>query len=160
MPNNKLAQHSDASTNIQVAALMRTHLMFFLPWVFKVLHPGHEPLILEWYLRAICQAFYKVAAGRTRRLVINVPPRHLKSITSVAFVAWMLGRDPRLKFMLVTYGSKLSRDHLINLTRIMNHRFYPSLTCVSAGRRSTAGSPVSTPSSSNTHVPMIAPDGC
>ena len=127
MASNKLVPRRDAFEDLQAAALMRAHLMFFLPWVFKVLHPGHEPLVLEWYLRAICQAFFKVACSRTRRLVINVPPRHLKSITSVAFVAWMLGRDPRLKFMLVTYGSKLSRDHLINLTRIMNHRVYRML---------------------------------
>lgn len=116
-----------ASPSRETAALMRMHLMFFLPFVFEVLHPGEDALKMQWYLRAMCQAFHKVAMGQSLRLVINVPPRHLKSITSVAFTAWMLGRDPRLKIMLVTYGESLSRDHLTNLHKIMSHPYFGQL---------------------------------
>lgn len=87
---------ADASAE-RAAALMRGHLMSFLPAVFRILHPGQRPLVLQWYLRAMCEAFHTVAMGVTKRLVINVPPRHLKSITSIAFVAWMLGRNPGIK---------------------------------------------------------------
>jgi hypothetical protein len=32
--------------------------------------------------------------GRSRRLIVSVPPRHLKShLASVAFPAWCLGHD-------------------------------------------------------------------
>src|SRR5687768_15034673 len=93
------------------AALRPSCLALFLPWAFAVLHPGTAPLRMFWYLWAMCQAFQKAGTGQTRRLVINLPPRNLKSVTSVAFTAWMLGRAPALKIMLVTYGAKLSGEH-------------------------------------------------
>ena len=35
-----------------------------------------------------------VRDGRMRRLIINVPPRHLKSLAaSIALPAWLLGHD-------------------------------------------------------------------
>lgn len=109
------------------AALMRSHLMFFLPLAFRILHPAKPPLIMQWYLRAMCEAFHKVAKGESQRLVINVPPRHLKSITSVAFAAWMLGRHPHTKIMLVTYGSSLVRDHFAHLQKLLGAPEYRQL---------------------------------
>jgi predicted phage terminase large subunit-like protein len=111
----------------QARALMRSHLVFFLPWVFHILHPGERPLVMNWYLHAICQALHKTFLGKIQRLVVNVPPRHLKSISAVAFTAWLLGRNARHKIMLVTYGSRLSQEHLANLVRIMSHPVYRML---------------------------------
>jgi predicted phage terminase large subunit-like protein len=53
--------------------------------------------------------------GRTRRPIINVPPRHLKShLASVAFPAWCLGHEPGLQIVCASYAQdladKLSRD--------------------------------------------------
>jgi hypothetical protein len=53
--------------------------------------------------------------GRIRRLIISVPPRHLKShLASVAFPAWCLGHDPSAQIICVSYAQdladKLSRD--------------------------------------------------
>ena len=54
-------------------------------------------------------------AGRNCRLIIGVPPRHLKShLASVAFPAWCLGHDPSLQILCASYAQdladKLSRD--------------------------------------------------
>ena len=130
------------------AALMRGFFPFFLPWAFGALHPGVKPLEMRWYLHAMCQAFQKVATGQIRRLVINVPPRNLKSVTSVAFTAWMLGCNPALKFMFVTYGTNLSREHYEHCRKLMSHPFYrllfPGTRMLPGGRgeliiRTTAG---------------------
>src|SRR5271155_64261 len=56
-----------------------------------------------------------VFEGRIRRLIINLPPRHLKShLASVAFPAWCLGRNPSAQILCVSYAQeladKLSRD--------------------------------------------------
>jgi predicted phage terminase large subunit-like protein len=111
----------------QMAALRRRYFLFYLAWVFKQLHPS-EKLDLLWYIRAMCQALQQAARGAVRRLVINVPPRHLKSITaSVAFATWMLGRNPRVKIMIVTYGGELARQHADQRRQIMEHRTYRSL---------------------------------
>jgi hypothetical protein len=56
-----------------------------------------------------------VRAGRIRRVIINMPPGHLKShLASVAFPAWCLGHDPSAQILCVSYAQdladKLSRD--------------------------------------------------
>src|SRR6478752_3862859 len=100
-----------------VSAARRTHFPLFLMKVFETLHPGEPPLKVSWYLHAICHALTEVRTGHQRRLVITVPPRHLKSITaSVAFIAWLLGHDPSLKIMVASYSQDLARLHS-NLTR-------------------------------------------
>ena len=110
-----------------LAALRRTDLSAFLMKVFETLHPGDPPLLRAWYVYAMCHALAEVGNGRKRRLVITVPPRHLKSITaSVAFVAWLLGHDPTLKIMVASYSQDLARLHS-NLTRtIMETPWYRS----------------------------------
>jgi hypothetical protein len=109
----------NAPTMLYVSAARRTHFPLFLMKVFETLHPGEPPLKLPWYLYSMCHALTEVRAGRKRRLVITVPPRHLKSITaSVAFVAWLLGHDPSLKIMVASYSHDLARLHS-NLTRIV-----------------------------------------
>ena len=93
------------------AALMaaqRQHLDPFVHRAFRELHPGTD-FVPNWHIRAICQALEDVFHGRTRRLIITVPPRHLKSIcTSVGFCAWALGLDPSLKIITSSYGGRLS----------------------------------------------------
>jgi hypothetical protein len=47
--------------------------------------------------------------GRIRRLIISVPPRHLKShLASVAFPAWCLGHDPSMQIVCVSYAQDLA----------------------------------------------------
>ena len=106
-------------------ALMQRHLIFFLIPVFAILHPGKPTLRAVWYLFAMCHALEEAVAGRTRRLVVNVPPRHTKSIaTCVALVAWCLGRDPTLRIMVATYNEELGRKHAEQTRMVMESKFY------------------------------------
>jgi hypothetical protein len=50
-----------------------------------------------------------VREGNIRRLIINLPPRHLKSLlASIAFPAWCLGHDPSAQILSVSYGQDLA----------------------------------------------------
>jgi hypothetical protein len=56
-----------------------------------------------------------VCQGKIRRLIINLPPRHLKSLmASIAFPAWCLGHNPSAQILGVSYAQdladKLARD--------------------------------------------------
>jgi predicted phage terminase large subunit-like protein len=108
-----------------VRAVRRRHFQLFVMKVFETLHPGENPIRMSWYIQAMCHRLEQMAAGECRRLVITVPPRHLKSITaSVAYVAWLLGRDPSIKIMVASYSQDLARLHS-NLTRtIMESAWY------------------------------------
>jgi len=115
----------DAPTGLHLSAARRSQFPLFLMKVFETLHPSDPPVKLAWYLKAICHALVEAGSGHSRRLVITVPPRHLKSVTaSVALVAWMLGHDPALKIMVASYSHDLARLHS-NLTRtVMESDWY------------------------------------
>ena len=108
-----------------LSALRRTDFSFFLMKVFETLHPGAPPLRRIWYLRAMCHVLDEVRAGRSRRQAINVPPRHLKSITvAVAYVAWLLGHDPTRTIMVASYSQDLARLHSGQTRRILESAWY------------------------------------
>ena len=86
-------------------------LYFFLRRFFHILEPRRE-FMPAWHIEAICWYLQQVAEGRIKRLLITVPPRYGKSLcASIAFPAWLLGRDPRLKFIVASYGQSLAADH-------------------------------------------------
>lgn len=61
--------------------------------------------------RIISHALQQVADGKTRRLLIAVPPRHFKShLASITFPAFMLGQDPSLRIITASYGSDLANE--------------------------------------------------
>jgi predicted phage terminase large subunit-like protein len=109
-------------------AAMRQNFDLFLMRVFGDLHHDCAPLHLAWYLRAICHASTEACARQGARLVINVPPRHLKSVaTSVALTAWLLGRDPNVRIMVATYSQDLARLHASQCRTIMQTAWYQRL---------------------------------
>lgn len=110
-----------------LAAARRTNFSIFLMKVFETLHPGAPPLVMARYIRAMCHALEEVHRGKSKRLVITVPPRHLKSITaSVAYVAWLLGHDASMKIMVASYSQDLARQHSNDTRRIMESDWYKS----------------------------------
>ncbi|MEA1085212.1 phage terminase large subunit [Sphingomonas sp. CD22] len=111
-----------------LAAARRQRLSLFLVKAFETLHPGERPLQCGWYIQSMCYALEQVERGEERRLVITVPPRHLKSVTaSVAFVAWALGRDPTLKIMVASYSQELSRQHAVQCRTLLESAWYQRL---------------------------------
>ena len=79
---------SDART---LEALLRNDFRAFVHKVFATLSPG-QTYISTWHIEAIAYQLECVRRGEVRRLIINMPPRSLKSITtSVAFPAFLLG---------------------------------------------------------------------
>ncbi len=66
----------------------------------------------NWHIKAICDALEKVYTWETKRLIINIPPRSLKTeIVSKAFPVWCLWHEPNLKFMGISYSSSLAEDN-------------------------------------------------
>lgn len=97
---------------VDPAALHRTSFKYFLRMAFAEFHPNDPPLELSWYLLAMVHAAGEACFGETRRLAVNVPPRHGKSITyAVALTAWLLGRDPTAKILVGTYNDQLALLH-------------------------------------------------
>lgn len=104
----------------------------FLPFAmiaFEVLHPaGSEPFRMNWHIDAMCHQLEKVTRGEVLRQIIEVPPRHLKSIcASVALTAWLLGQNPTAKILVASYGADLAEKHSRDTRTLMNSPFYQRL---------------------------------
>lgn len=107
-----------------MSALLRLDFGFFLRLAFRELG-GATPYDHNWHIDAIIYQLDRVHTGDNRRLVVTMPPRHLKSrIVSVAWVAWMLGHNPALSFLCVSYGQSLAEDHASDCLRIIRSSWY------------------------------------
>src|SRR5215471_4781910 len=100
--------------------------------------PRFEP---NWYLEVLAAKLDDVRRGRCRRLIINIPPRHLKShMASIAFPAWLLGHDPAKQVLAISYGQELSDKLARDCRALMMSAFYKALfeTRISADRNAVA----------------------
>ena len=105
-------------------AILRSNLLSFVRKAFTTVSPG-DGFASNWHIEAMCHALSKVATGETRRLIITIPPRHLKSIcTSVALPAFILGEDPTRKIICVSYSQELAVKHANDCRAVMNSDWY------------------------------------
>lgn len=81
----------------------------FVQKAFGTVSPG-DGFLPNWHIEAMCHELSKMMRGETRRLIISIPPRHLKSIcTSVAF-------QPGCWAMIRPAASSASAMHKISLS--------------------------------------------
>jgi hypothetical protein len=117
---------TEAHTPGEYEALLRADFASLAQHCF---HP-RTPFVLNWHFEMTAATLDAVRAGRIRRVIINMPPRHLKShLASVAFQAWCLGHDPSAQILCVSYAQdladKLSRD----CRHIAHQRLVPAALC-------------------------------
>lgn len=80
--------------------LLRQDFCAFMEQSFLELNAGTE-YQHNWHLEVMASELEACRRGETKRLIINLPPRSLKSHTvSVAFPACILGHDPALRSSL------------------------------------------------------------
>jgi hypothetical protein len=100
-------------------AARRQHLAAFNEKVFRTLDPG-TPYEHSWHLDHLCWQLMRVARGEVRQLILNVPPRSMKSITaSIGFTAWVLGHDPTKRIICASYADDLARKLSIDTRAVM-----------------------------------------
>ena len=107
-----------------IRALLRQDLSSFIQRVFATVDPGavyHH----NWHIDAIAYQLERIAAGEINRLIITMPPRCMKSISaSVAFPAWLLGHDPSLNIVAVSYGESLAEKLALDTKRVIETPWY------------------------------------
>jgi predicted phage terminase large subunit-like protein len=91
-----------------VNAACRTDLTSFVWKVFYLLNPT-ATFQMNWHICAITYVLEQVWLGNIKRLIITLPPRSLKSIIcSVAWPAFVMGRDPSKRFIVASHGADLA----------------------------------------------------
>jgi hypothetical protein len=105
-------------------SLIRTDFVCFAEKCFATLEPG-RPYLDNWHVHAIAYELMRIWSGENRRLIINVPPRMMKSITvTIAFTAWVMAHDPRRRIMAVSYAKQLSRRHAVDFRTIVTSGWF------------------------------------
>src|SRR6516164_10401 len=111
-------------TRAEYDALLRNDFALFAARCFHELNPQTE-LAMSWHLEFIAAKLTAVCQGKIRRLIINLPPRHLKSLmASIAFPAWCLGHDPSAQILCVSYGQDLADKFARDCRSIMASGWY------------------------------------
>src|SRR5215467_5199205 len=110
-----------------LAALLRSDLRFFIWKSFQTILPG-TPYVPNWHIDAIVHQLMRVHAGDISRLLINQPPRSLKSIcVSVAYVAWLLGHDPTRRIIVVSYSNEFAAELHRQFRMVIDAPWYRAL---------------------------------
>ncbi len=106
LTDHELAERVEAQ-RLLIVHEAREHLDVFLRHVLPIIDPGTD---LKWgrYLDVMCEHLEAVSRHEIDRLLINLPPRHLKSILKVAFIAWIMVREPRTQFIIASHDMALS----------------------------------------------------
>jgi phage terminase large subunit-like protein len=88
----------------QLAVKIKTNLLTYCQWTSG----PSDPYIPTWIHEQICTKLQDVFSGKTKRLIIEMPPRTGKSETVCKkFPSWALGVDPSLKFVIAWYWQDL-----------------------------------------------------
>ena len=105
----------------------RQDFVSFIRMSFDLLAHG-EPLLMNYHIEAMAYHLEQVRLGRIKRLIINLPPRYLKShVTSVAFPAFVLGHDPTKRLIVASYGFDLAVKLANDCRTVINSRRYKSI---------------------------------
>jgi predicted phage terminase large subunit-like protein len=111
----------------EYAYVLRHDLMSFIERSFQELNPRTR-LLPARYIEAIAAKLETCHRGEIRRLIINLPPRYLKShCASIAFVAWYLGHHPAGQVICASYGQDLADKLARDCRTIMMSRWYQAL---------------------------------
>jgi predicted phage terminase large subunit-like protein len=104
-------------------SLLRSNLLAFAMKAYKEMNAQSMPD--DPYLQLLADRLAGVVTGKTKRLIVNLPPRHFKSwIGSVCLSAWILGHDPSAKILIVTYGQELADKIAHAIRGILRSEWY------------------------------------
>jgi predicted phage terminase large subunit-like protein len=109
-----------------VQALLRQNFLSFASKAIRE-HQGTK-LGDQPYVRYLANELDQFAENKTHRLIVNLPPGHLKTwLASTCLTAWLLAHDPSLNVIIVTYAEHLSKKIARNIRSIVQSSWFKEL---------------------------------
>ncbi len=107
--------------SIQLESL---RLKDFVRDAFAIVEPG-TPYVHGWHIDAICDYLEAVTHGDIKKLLINIPPRHMKSlITCVFWPVWEWIKDPAKRWIFASYAQNLSIRDSLKCRRLIQSQWF------------------------------------
>lgn len=106
--------------------MAKRRLQDFVSLCWGVIDP--KPYVDSWHIGCICEHLTAVSMGQIKRLMINIPPRHTKSITvSVMWPAWEWILHPEIQWLFSSYAQSLSIRDSVKCRRLIQSPLYSQL---------------------------------
>jgi len=100
------------------------NLRKFIPLAWPIIEQN-RPFVPGWHIDAISDHLMACSEGHIRNLIINIPPRHMKSLTvSVFWPVWEWTTNPHLRGLFISYGKSLVTGQTVKSRRIINSPWY------------------------------------
>lgn len=91
---------------------------------WQVVEPN-TAFVPGWHIDAIAEHLEAVSSGQIRRLIINVPPGAMKSLSCCVFwPTWEWTKRPSRRFLTASYSSALSIRDALKSRRIIQSAWY------------------------------------
>jgi predicted phage terminase large subunit-like protein len=105
-------------------AILREDLAAFIEKSYHTVD-GSQTYVPAEHITLLADKLADCTNGKIKRLIINLPPRSLKSISaSVAFPAWLLGKRPNSRIVAVSYSDDLATKHARDCRSVMESDWY------------------------------------
>src|SRR5215469_12858063 len=116
-----------AALRFYLAEQLAKDLAAFTKKAFHVLHPGRK-LVWSSHYDLLCEYLKLVKERRLLRLIMNIPPRTLKStLVTIVFPVWVWLTEPQHSFLMASYALDLSVEHSVLRRNLLQSRWFQRL---------------------------------
>lgn len=106
--------------------MLERSFMKFSRYFFKQ-RLGYK-MIVNAHHEVIVKTLVKVFTGEITRLIINIPPGYTKTeLAVISFVAWTKARNPKSRFIHVTYSDSLAMENSTSTRDIIESEEYQKM---------------------------------
>ena len=110
----------DALLKVQAEQSLRR----YVEQAWPILEPD-VPFLSNWHIDYLAEHLEAVTAGEITRLLINIPPRYMKSIlVSVLWPTWEWIHEPSRRWIFASYADSLSSKHSVDRRTVLQSAWY------------------------------------
>lgn len=104
--------------------VLGNNLSAYIQKTFNTLNPT-TTYCHNWHIDAIADYLNACESGEVKRLIINMPPRFMKSIAvSIAWTSYLLGRDATRQIIVASYASSLAETLSVQARNVISEDWY------------------------------------
>lgn len=113
-----------AMVNQIEAELATRGLVWFTRLAWKIVEPG-IPFRENWHIGLMCEYLEAVLGLEINNLIINIPPRHMKSLlVSVFFPVYSWLKEPSTRWLTGSYALPLATRDAMRSRRLIRSRWF------------------------------------
>jgi predicted phage terminase large subunit-like protein len=118
------SEETDHLADAVEAELGRRSLHTYIQQIWPILEPKHQ-FVDNWHIGCICDHLEALRNNEIRNLLVNVPPRFMKSLLfAVGFPTWMWIDTPAARFVYGSYAAALSTRDAVKARRVIESAMY------------------------------------